>query len=220
MSSSKVWDAVVVLGGGLDTFAQPQPWVKARLERAIQVADKTKYFIVTSRGTPHKPPPLDEHGFPVDESTASARFLIQVGGLHPQRILKDMWSLDTLGNAYFTRFMLCEPLHLSKLLIITNLFHLERTKLVFEKVFTVPSNRSDPIEYCLEFEGVEDRNLNEQQLQARKEKEQEALNKLKLLFLEVDCVEKLSEYMFSSHGAYCAAATSNSQANSLWSSTY
>lgn len=221
MDDNKNWDAVVVLGGGLDAAAQPQPWVIARLERAIQVADNTKYIIVLSRGTPHKPPPLDTLGFPVDEATASARFLIQVGGQNPQKILKDMWSLDTLGNAYFTRFMLCEPLKLKRLLIITNHFHLERTKYAFENVFRISSG-SEQTSFSLEFESVENRNMNDQQLQVRTEKEHQALEILKSLFHQVDSVEKLAEYIFTKHGAYSAQQVTNSEfdSNSTLKSTY
>ncbi|GJQ12185.1 hypothetical protein GpartN1_g3976.t1 [Galdieria partita] len=215
------WDAVVVLGGGLDAFAQPQPWVKARLERAIEVADKAQYIIALSRGTPHKPPPLDKHGFPVDEATASAHFLIQVGGQDPKKILKDMWSLDTLGNAYFTRLMLCEPLRLRRLLIITNQFHLERTKYAFESVFKL-SDASKCFNYELEFEGVENRSISEQQLEVRMEKEHNALEQLKSLFYQVDSMEKLAEYVFIKHGAYSAQHTSSfgTSMNSTLTSTY
>ncbi|EME30890.1 hypothetical protein Gasu2_24740 [Galdieria sulphuraria] len=215
------WDAIVVLGGGLDTTAQPQPWVKARLERAIEVADRAQYIIVLSRGTPHKPPPLDKHGFPVDEATASARFLIQLGGQNPQKIVKDMWSLDTLGNAYFTRFMLCEPLRLRRLLIITNQFHLERTKYAFESVFSLPGG-SECFNFELEFEGVENRNISDRQLRVRMEKEREALEQLKLLFYEVDSIGKLAEYMFIKHGAYSAQDSSSVEThmNPTLTSTY
>ena len=57
-----------------------------------------------SRGTTHKPPPLDTAGFPIDESMASARYLVE-RGVAPARVLLESWSLDTIGNAAFARLM-------------------------------------------------------------------------------------------------------------------
>eukprot|EP00039_Didymoeca_costata_P014211 m.227046 g.227046 ORF g.227046 m.227046 type:complete len:69 (+) comp15970_c0_seq4:88-294(+) len=51
------YDAVIVPGGGLTKDGQPNSFVEARLDSAAQFKGKCKYFILLSRGTPHKPPP-------------------------------------------------------------------------------------------------------------------------------------------------------------------
>ena len=50
----------MVLGGGLDTAGRPHPWVTARLDLGASLAVGDAKIIVLSRGTTHKPPPLDE----------------------------------------------------------------------------------------------------------------------------------------------------------------
>lgn len=103
---TRQYDAVIIPGGGLSQN-QPLPWVSARLDAALRHAEETQFFLVLSRGTTHKPPPLDADGFPVDESMASARYLID-RGVAPSRVLIESWSLDTIGNAAFSRLMHCE----------------------------------------------------------------------------------------------------------------
>ena len=82
-------DAVIVPGGGLDERGEPWPWVKARLDAALRHdSDDAAQYLVLSRGTTHKPAPTDADGFAVDESVASARYLI-ARGVDPRRIVQD-----------------------------------------------------------------------------------------------------------------------------------
>ena len=49
----------------------------------------------------------------------------------------DTWSLDTIGNAYFTAAMITEPLGLNKLAVVTSTFHNSRTEAIFNWVFAL-----------------------------------------------------------------------------------
>ena len=100
-------DAVIIPGGGL-TDGRPHPWVLARLDAALLHSADTDFFLVLSRGTTHKAPPLDAGGFPIDESAASAQYLIE-RGVDSSRVLLESWSLDTIGNAAFARLMHSDP---------------------------------------------------------------------------------------------------------------
>ena len=53
-------------------------------------------------GTPHKPCPHDAAGFERHESSDNARFLIGAG-VPTSHLLEETASLETVGNAYFTR---------------------------------------------------------------------------------------------------------------------
>ena len=55
--------------------------------------------------------------FPIDEATASARYLQQKHKVPQRKIVADTWSLDTIGNAYFAAAMICEPMGYRKLLV-------------------------------------------------------------------------------------------------------
>jgi hypothetical protein len=209
---TKRYDAVVVPGGGIDPCTgAPRPWVAARLDAAIQLDEVTRYFMVLSRGTTHRSPPINTRGHPVDESTASAAYLLKNGPIDPSRVLVDTWSLDTIGNAFFARMMLAEPLGLHSLIVITSAFHMLRTREIFEWVFSLPSvptsllnTRSTSlfqIDYCI----TDDVGLAPEDLASRVDKEQAGLEIL--LSKTMPCVTTLSSlasFVATEHGAYNA----------------
>ena len=59
-------------------------------------------------------------------------------GIPASAILEESSSLETVGNAFFTRVQHTDVLGLRKLLVINNAWHMPRTKAVFDHVFSVP----------------------------------------------------------------------------------
>ena len=108
----------------------------SRLKTALRFKDQTRYFIVLSRGTTHRLPPETSAGRAIDEAAASAKFLVE-HGVQPEMILLESWSLDTIGNAYATCLMHLAPLGLARIMVVTNPFHMKRTKAIFEFVSTL-----------------------------------------------------------------------------------
>ena len=160
-----------------------------------------EYIITLSAGTTHKPPPLDDRGFPIFESIAAANYLVR-RGLNPQQILSETSSYDTIGNAYFSRVIHVEPRRLRNLLIITSEFHLPRTKSIFQWVYGL---EIDSTHYQLNFESVTDESIDRQMLQARKEKERESLEQLSPIKRQVKTLQDFHKWLFSEHGAYAAS---------------
>ena len=131
-----MYDAIFILGGSyIDENTLPE-WVQSRLNAAIYNEQSAKLFVVLSRGTPHKPPPITSYGFPVDESSIMANYLID-RGIPKCKVIKESWSFDTIGNAYAALTLHAIPRNLRKLLIITSDFHMPRTKAIFNKVFSL-----------------------------------------------------------------------------------
>jgi len=73
------FDSILVPGGGLLQDGSLPPWTIARLENALTYEVDCRFFILLSGGTVHKPPPLNEKGFPFFESHEQAKFLIAPG---------------------------------------------------------------------------------------------------------------------------------------------
>lgn len=131
-----MYDAVIVLGGSfIDQNTLPE-WVCKRLDRAATLDYTTKVFLLLSRGTPHKAPPIDDKGHPIDECQIMAKYLIKKG-ISPTKIILDSWSRDTIGNAYAALTMHAIPCNMRKIMVITSTFHMERTQSIFEKVFSL-----------------------------------------------------------------------------------
>lgn len=166
-------DAILVPGGGLTPAGTPHPWVVARLDRALDIHTASP-ILCLSGFSPHKPPLTDQHGLPVLEGNASARYLLR-GGCDPTRILTECCSFDTIGNALFSRLLHAETRGWRRVLIVTSQFHLLRTRAIFETVYQLPNRHGERI--ACEFLGTPDEGLDELILSARREREKDSLSR-------------------------------------------
>ena len=100
------FDAVLIPGGGLTSSGGLMPFVRARLDSAL--AHSADLYIPLSAGTPHRPPPLDAHGYPIFEAIPAAQYLHE-RGVPKSRNLAETCSYDTIGNAFFARTVHTDP---------------------------------------------------------------------------------------------------------------
>ncbi len=198
-TKSCVYDAVIILGGGVRKNGSLPIWVLRRVRKALEYKDKTKYFITSSAYTVNKKPVINKMGFPVNESIKMGE-LLKKAGISKSRILTERWSHDTIGNAYFTRLIHIDQLNLKKLLIITSEFHLPRSKAIFNWVFGLNNSLFRP--YKLDFESVSDSKINSKIINSRIEKEQKSLLKLFETKKNINNLRQLHQWLFSKHGAY------------------
>jgi len=197
-NKQKKHDAIIVLCGGLEKDGTPNPWVIRRLEKTIELKNLTRYILIPGRATPHKPPQVDRFGFPIDESIVSANFLYK-RGVPKQKIFLQRLSLDTIGDAFFTRLVLTDPMKLKNILVITSLHHMPRTQKVFSKVYSLkPAN----FKYSLSFLAVSDDGLNKNILDARKKKEKSHLAIFEKQTKDLKSVFDFHHWLFTKHGAY------------------
>lgn len=196
-------DAVLIPGGGLTASGEVVPWVQARLERAISLRPRPRFFIPLSAGTTHKPPPLDVNGFPILESIAAAHYL-QRRGIEGKRILPETISLDTIGNAYFARLQHIEPLQLRRLHVITSAFHLPRTQAIFDWILALPPSQNPR---QLTFEAVPDVGISDAALQARCDREQASLKQFQILKTRLTTLAEVHCWLYEEHSAYAIVQT-------------
>ena len=98
------YDCIFIPGGGLLLDGSLPSWTIARLDRALSLISQTRFIAFLSGGTVHKPPPLDQDGFPIFESRQAALYLVRQD-LDPAQLLTEISSYDTIGNAYFSRLL-------------------------------------------------------------------------------------------------------------------
>eukprot|EP01102_Stenamoeba_stenopodia_P009286 TRINITY_DN2739_c0_g1_i3.p1 TRINITY_DN2739_c0_g1~~TRINITY_DN2739_c0_g1_i3.p1 ORF type:complete len:236 (-),score=27.27 TRINITY_DN2739_c0_g1_i3:3-710(-) len=209
LESSEPFDAILVLGGGPpDEQGILRPWVEVRAHLATKIYSKhqqtfpnnSEVIICLSGGTAHKPNYVDSEGYHVFEATLAADVIANSGLVPRDRIYKEWASYDTIGNAYFTRVMHTDIKNWRRLLILTSRFHMERSKAIFEWVFSLdpPSNP-----YQLFFYATEDVGLNPEDLTIRRQKEQQSVETLiNKTIPRVRSLNQLHDFLFQEHQLY------------------
>lgn len=201
--------AIVVLGGGLQSDGKIYPHVELRCQEALKLYKQFKArdtevtILPLSGGTPHKPPPQDEGGFPITEARGSAKRLLDLH-VPAEDIMEEAFSLDTLGNAYWLRLIHIEPGTFTKMIVVTNTWHMDRTMAFFNKVFALP--RGD-LRLALDMEySPAPPGLEGDVLLSRIQREKKSLQ----FFLQETAskfysMEELHEFMFTQHSAYASS---------------
>jgi len=200
------YDAILVPGGGVREGGLLPSWVQRRLDRAVQLRGGG-YIVTLSAGTTHRPPPLDNSGFPIFESVAAARYLIDAG-VPPENILTETCSYDTIGNAFFSRVIHVDPQGLRRLLVITSDFHLPRTQAVFNWMYSLEPKS---LAYELEFESVSDASMPPDLFADRQQKEQKSLDGFGKLTSQISTIRDCHRWLFTEHEAYNSAGRGSSQ---------
>ena len=191
------YDVILVPGGGVKAGGDLPLWVRRRFDLAIRISSGEP-IVALSAGTVHRPPPLDELGFPVFEAIAAMHYLIKKG-IEPARILTETSSYDTIGNAYFSRVVHVDPAQFKKLCIITSDFHLPRTEAIFRWIYGL----DDPERgYQLIFKSVPDSGIPEKALRARIQREKKSLLQLEETRKRIGSMKQLHDWLYSEHRAY------------------
>lgn len=206
----RFFDVLVVLGGGLPLSPNDPPlYVQERCKFAKQVyeaSSKKPKILTLSAGTAHLPQFLSSDGLPVWESTASASYLMEHLDIPPQHIYVETSSYDTISNAFFTRTNFCDISGWRRLLIITNEFHMRRTKLIFDWIMNVQGgSTSTSNHYELYYLSVPDKGLSDVAIAARKKKELKSAENVKNVLIEkYTSLEDVFDFLTQKHSFYNA----------------
>ena len=208
--------ALVVLGGGpADQSTGEMPsWSRERCHRAAALhlcMQKNQYelpILCASGESAHAPHYRDSEGFTVYESSSMADCLIQEG-VAARNIFREWQSGDTIGNAVFVRSMLADPLSISRLLVVTSDFQIERACIIFRWIFQLPSatrclRGTQSQVACL---GVPHTFPPDQQDigLARQDKERAAVERLQGTMRRFRDFEEVMMWLLREHGMYSAA---------------
>ena len=210
------FDVIIVLGGGVpEDIRTPPIYTQERCKAASEVYKSLSLpalppppkILTLSAGTAHLPQALSADGLPIWESTASAAYLIHELGVPPQDLFAETTSYDTISNAFFARLNFCDIAQWKKLLIITNEFHMERTKLIFDWIFHAPSDNVNSNNYELSYLSVPDVGLSEDAIKARIQKEGKSSATVKNhLSQKYISIEEIFEFLTTEHSFYTASS--------------
>jgi len=124
------YDAIIVLGGGINEKGAIPPNVVLRVKESVQLLKENiaPRIIMSGRwGYNAKFTP------PKTESTAMKEVVIAFGA-DPNAILIEESSVDTFGNAYFCKKLFLEPNGWHNIMVLIADHHAERSEYLFRKV--------------------------------------------------------------------------------------
>lgn len=117
-------DAAVVLGNKVEVNGQPSERLKARLDRSVELYDGGYFtFVIVSGG-------IGKEGF--DEAKVMKSYLIEKG-IPEDKIIEDNNGYNSYMTAQNTSKIM-DDLKLDSVMVITQYFHVSRTKLAFRKM--------------------------------------------------------------------------------------
>ncbi len=123
---------IIVLGGPLTTNAEPGIWLKSRLDKTIELYRLLQpTYIIVSGGDPNN--------IGTTEAFVMKEYLIQ-SNIPGEIIFTETFSSNTYENAIYSYEMIKHlsnhPNHPIQIYTITSDFHIERSKIIFETIFT------------------------------------------------------------------------------------
>lgn len=130
----KTYDAILTLGNGLTEEWKLPDIVVLRLKRIADLYFQkvSNKIIVCGRWSIN----WDIKGIkpPTTEAEEMKKILLSLG-VSDQDILKEEWSRDTIGNAYFSKIKIIKPHNFKTILVVCSDFHLKRAQFLFQKIF-------------------------------------------------------------------------------------
>ena len=203
---------IIVLAGGSqknESIESLPIWVKLRLDKAFKISHNHKdvAFILSSAGTPHRKPYINEAGYHIYECDSMANYLIHKYDIDPIKIYREYISYDTIGNAFFTKFNFTEPMKILNLYVITSQFHMERTKIIFDFIYQSISFNNDLsgyFKYNIEYIETENGNVDKEDLERRLVKENDSINsfKDKIKTQKLRDFDNFVKWIYHYHDAY------------------
>lgn len=164
-------------------------------------------ILCLSAGTALVPQAMSSGGLPIWEATACAGYLRRNHGLS-KNVYVETTSYDTIGNAYFARTTHSDVAGWRNVLVITNEFHIRRTKAIFDWIFVRCNNHAKERKdkYRMHYLSTPDSGLSTEALKARKEKEYKSeRNVREILVPKYRTLKAVWEFLNESHSFYTAS---------------
>lgn len=123
-------DCILVIGSGISPEGNLTEIGKSRVQKAVELYNKNiaKRILMSGKYS---------HNFnyiPQKTEAEAMKEYAVILGVQESHIFKEESSLDTIGNAYFTKQFM-EKMNWRNILLVTSNFHLARTEYLFKKVY-------------------------------------------------------------------------------------
>lgn len=197
-----MYDVIIVLGGGIDQNGNIHSWVKKRFDLAITYYQQYNIPIIPCSGVPYHNEPFLKNGHLHTEADAGAEYLLGQG-VSREMILKEDYSRDTIGNAYFSLVMHVLPAQFKNILVITSQFHMSRSRVIFDWLYKLAGIND------IVYKETDDGDLANIQptYQLRLNREKKSTKNVLNLSHKYGTLEEVHKWLYSQHNAYSTAPT-------------
>lgn len=133
-------DALIVLANQMDSSGVLNDESKSRAILAVEIFKKRNIPRLVTCGWAYR------SDCNIEIAKAFKDYITQSLGISPERIITELKSRDTVGDAYFTKINLAIPCSWRRVCIVTSDYHLRRTREIFRFIYGS--------EFILEFYGA------------------------------------------------------------------
>src|SRR3989344_1203000 len=123
-------DCIIVLSCDIKKDGSIGDETKLRTDKGIDLfkKEKAKYVIFSGKSSV-----LSSHNLKTTLAKSMQIYAIKKG-ISKSKILLEEESLDTIGNAFFTKENILKKMNLKNLIVVTSDYHMSRTKYIFNKI--------------------------------------------------------------------------------------
>lgn len=191
--------AIIILMNGLQSNSVLSQSSELRLKKAIDLYTGDELLVLTTGFTINKPP-FFKNNYPVYESYVGAQYLVNKG-IPKYHILTERYSSDTIGNVYFTKIIHIDVLSIEHITVITSLFHLERTRLLFEWIYSLTGEMTRT-NYQLFYIGSDNPNYDSDTYEDILKREKGSAKRIARNSSKISSQEDFHYWLFNEHDAY------------------
>jgi uncharacterized SAM-binding protein YcdF (DUF218 family) len=124
------YDAIIVLGRRLNEDGSLPQTAIERADKAIELFNQNLADRIITTGAHSF---WDDKPSKATEAQALANYLIS-NGISEEKIFREEESVETIGNAYFSKVNILEPNQWKSIIVVTSDFHVARAEYNFKRV--------------------------------------------------------------------------------------
>lgn len=122
-------DAIIVLANKMDQNGLLNSESMARAKKAVEIFNERGISHIVTCGWAYR----DDSDIKIADAFKS--YIVNSLGVNPSKVITEINSRDTVGDAYFTKINLALSLNWKSLCIVTSNYHVKRTQEIFSFIY-------------------------------------------------------------------------------------
>lgn len=125
----RIFDALIVLANQMDELGNLNLESKTRAITAVEIFNSRKISHIVTCGWAYR------RDSAVNIADAFKTYMVNDLGVNPNKIISEVNSRDTVGDAFFTKTKIAIPFKWKNIIVVTSNYHLSRTREIFNFIY-------------------------------------------------------------------------------------